>query len=96
VDSPTLCERLEEAGFLHRTSGHWHWTQEAYPADAVSLRAVTSDNFVIVDITREPEVIAEVDFFERAHHRASQGEFISIRASNFMSNAWILTSVRPT
>ncbi|HXN64702.1 MAG TPA: DEAD/DEAH box helicase [Candidatus Acidoferrales bacterium] len=62
VNLPALCERLQEAGFLHRAGEHWHWTQEAYPADAVSLRAVTSDNFVIVDITGEPEVIAEVDF----------------------------------
>ncbi len=62
VDLPELCERLSEAGFLHRTGEHWHWVQEAYPADAVSLRSVTSDNFVIVDTTREPEVIGEVDF----------------------------------
>jgi DEAD/DEAH box helicase domain-containing protein len=62
VDLPELCERLAEAGFLHRAGEHWHWTQEAYPADTVSLRSVTSDNFVIVDVTREPEVIGEVDF----------------------------------
>ena len=62
VDLPALCECLAQAGFLHRAGRHWHWTQEAYPADAVSLRAVTSDNFVIVDITEEPEVIGEVDF----------------------------------
>jgi len=62
VDLAALCERLEEAGYLHRTGTHWHWTQEAYPADAVSLRAVTSDNFVIVDITDQPEVIGECDF----------------------------------
>jgi len=62
VDVPELCDRLAEAGFLHRTGEHWHWTQEAYPADTVSLRSVTSDNFVIVDITRETEVIGEVDF----------------------------------
>ena len=60
--SPRSCERLAEAGFLHRTGDHWHWTQQAYPADAVSLRAVTSDNFVIVDTTRATEVIGEVDF----------------------------------
>lgn len=59
---PELCERLAEAGYLHRTGKHWHWTQEAYPADAVSLRSVTSDNFVIVDTTQEAEVIGEVDF----------------------------------
>ncbi len=57
-----LCERLAEAGFLHRAGDHWHWTQEAYPADTISLRSVTSDNFVIIDITDEPEVIGEVDF----------------------------------
>jgi DEAD/DEAH box helicase domain-containing protein len=62
VDVPELCERLAEGGFLHRTGEHWHWTQEAYPADTVSLRSVTSDNFVIVDTTRETEVIGEVDF----------------------------------
>src|SRR6202171_6330047 len=62
VDGPELCERLAEAGFLHRTGEYWHWTQEAYPADAVSLRSVTSDNFVIVDVTHETEVIGEVDF----------------------------------
>ncbi len=62
ADLPALCERLAEAGFLHRAGEHWHWTQEAYPADTISLRSVTSDNFVIVDTTEEPEVIGEVDF----------------------------------
>ncbi|MGA8221810.1 MAG: DEAD/DEAH box helicase [Candidatus Acidiferrales bacterium] len=70
VDLPGLCERLAAAGFLHRSGGNWHWVQEAYPADTVSLRSVTSDNFVIIDITGGaggeedggPEVIGEVDF----------------------------------
>ncbi|MGA3294518.1 MAG: DEAD/DEAH box helicase [Candidatus Acidiferrales bacterium] len=66
VDVQQLCERLAEAGFLHRSGGNWHWVQEAYPADTVSLRSVTSDNFIIIDTTGEesgkPEVIGEVDF----------------------------------
>ncbi len=57
-----LCRFLEEAGFLHHSAGAWHWTQDSYPANAVSLRAVTSDNFVVIDITGEPKVIAEVSF----------------------------------
>ncbi len=57
-----LCRFLEELGFVHHSGGAWHWTSDSYPADAVSLRAVTSDNFVVVDTTGEPEVIAEVDF----------------------------------
>jgi DEAD/DEAH box helicase domain-containing protein len=62
VDVQDLCARLAEAGFLHRAGENYHWTQEAYPADTVSLRSVTSDNFVIVDITGAPAVIGEVDF----------------------------------
>ena len=62
IDVAPICERLEESGYLHRTGNNWHWTEQAYPADTVSLRAVTSDNFVIVDTTRAPETIGEVDF----------------------------------
>jgi DEAD/DEAH box helicase domain-containing protein len=76
VDLGTLCERMAEASFLHRSGEHWHWVQEAYPADTVSLRAVTAENFVIIDISGHengastgkdhtdgaPEVIGETDF----------------------------------
>ena len=61
-DTAQMCQFLEEAGFLHHSAGAWHWTSDSYPADATSLRSVSSDNFVVVDITGEPEVIAEVSF----------------------------------
>jgi len=57
-----LCQHLEEVGFLHHASDGWHWVSESYPADAISLRSISSDNFVIVDTTAEPRVIGEVDF----------------------------------
>jgi DEAD/DEAH box helicase domain-containing protein len=62
VDLPDLCSRLAEAGYLHKAGENFHWTHEAYPADTISLRSVTSDNFVIIDITGAPQVIGEVDF----------------------------------
>ena len=62
ADAQDLCARLAEAGYLHRTGEHYHWTQQAYPADTVSLRSVTSDNFIVIDVTGQPEVIGEVDF----------------------------------
>jgi DEAD/DEAH box helicase domain-containing protein len=62
LDLRRLCQHLEETGFLHHTTDGWHWVSESYPADAISLRSVSSDNFVIVDNTREPKVIGEVDF----------------------------------
>src|SRR5690349_14389554 len=61
-DIGELCRFLEETGFLHHSAGAWHWTSDTYPADATSLRSVTSDNFVVIDITGEPKVIADVAF----------------------------------
>ncbi|HEX2457099.1 MAG TPA: DEAD/DEAH box helicase [Vicinamibacterales bacterium] len=53
---------LGEEGFVHHADGQWNWTNESYPADAVSLRSVSSDNFVVVDTTNGERVIAETDF----------------------------------
>src|SRR5204863_2252959 len=44
------------------TDAQWTWTNESYPADAVSLRSVSSDNFVIVDTTEATRDIGETDF----------------------------------
>src|SRR6202050_4034780 len=73
-DPAELCSFLaDDAGLLHRSNGCWHWTSDTYPADAVSLRAVSSDNFVVVDITGDHQVIAEVSFpmaFATLHEKA--------------------------
>jgi DEAD/DEAH box helicase domain-containing protein len=66
---------LAESGFVHRTDpagtgrddesfddGTWQWTNESYPADAVSLRSISSDNFVIIDTTNGADVIGETSF----------------------------------
>jgi DEAD/DEAH box helicase domain-containing protein len=57
-----ILQVLAEEGFVHHADGQWNWTNESYPADAVSLRSVSSDNFVVVDITRGEQVIGETDF----------------------------------
>jgi DEAD/DEAH box helicase domain-containing protein len=49
-------------GGAPREVRRWTWTSEAYPANAVSLRSVSSDNFVVVDTTGDPVVIGETDF----------------------------------
>jgi DEAD/DEAH box helicase domain-containing protein len=53
---------LSEEGFVHHADEQWNWTSESYPADAVSLRSVSSDNFVVVDMTDGERVIGETDF----------------------------------
>jgi DEAD/DEAH box helicase domain-containing protein len=60
---------LEEEGLLHRAGDRFHWTSETYPADHISLRTVTSDNFLVIDTTaregrqvKRRQIIAEVDW----------------------------------
>ncbi len=68
VDVQEVLGVLEESGFVHRTDaedsgeGIWQWTNESYPADAVSLRSVSSDNFVVIDTTHGSDVIGETSF----------------------------------
>ncbi len=64
-----ILQILSEEGLVQRAGPqapgeeeHWHWTSESYPADAISLRSVSSDNFVVVDLTDQTRVIAETDF----------------------------------
>jgi DEAD/DEAH box helicase domain-containing protein len=62
-DLNELLKYLEEKGTLHHVNKQWHWTQDAYPAEKISLRSATEENFVVVDTTKgKEEVIAEVDF----------------------------------
>src|SRR4029077_3408946 len=63
-DVQEILRVLAEQGLVHQASDDepWTWTNESYPADAVSLRSVSSDNFVIVDTTRDTRVIGETDF----------------------------------
>lgn len=62
-DTAKLCNFLaEDLRVLHHSGDCWHWVSDSYPADTVSLRAITSDNFLVVDITDDHRIIGEVDF----------------------------------
>jgi DEAD/DEAH box helicase domain-containing protein len=65
---------LAEEGFVQLADEQWNWTHETYPADAVSLRSVSSDNFVVVEETPGGErVIGETDYtsaFPMLHEKA--------------------------
>ncbi len=53
---------LRDEGFVDLVDDRWHWMHESYPADAISLRSVSSDNVVVVDVSDETTIIGEVDF----------------------------------
>ena len=62
-DIGKLCQFLaEDLHLLHHSGNCWHWVSDSYPADSVSLRAVSSDNFLVVDVTGDHRIIGEVDF----------------------------------
>jgi DEAD/DEAH box helicase domain-containing protein len=62
VHRAALSDAVDQDGDASPADTQWSWTNESYPADAVSLRSVSSDNFVIVDITDDTRVIGETDF----------------------------------
>jgi DEAD/DEAH box helicase domain-containing protein len=64
---------LRDRGFIHRAGNKWHWTNDSYPADSISLRSISSDNFVVVETTNESRIIGEVDYssaFSTLHEKA--------------------------
>lgn len=54
---------LEQNEVLHFADGQWHWNSEIYPAEQVSLRSASPENFVVLNTSRNNEVIGEVDYF---------------------------------
>ncbi|MDR1626629.1 MAG: DEAD/DEAH box helicase [Spirochaetia bacterium] len=61
-DPESVLELLEEGGTVRKAGGAYHWADRSYPAEGVSLRSASSENVVIVDITRgQHSVIGEMD-----------------------------------
>ena len=68
ADTQAVLGMLAEEGFVHRESaagaddGQWYWIHESYPADAISLRSISSDNVVVVETSNATSVVGEVNF----------------------------------
>ena len=58
-----ILEYLEDSQMVHRSKDRYHWSSEIYPAQEVSLRSASPENFVILNESNNSEVIGEVDFF---------------------------------
>jgi DEAD/DEAH box helicase domain-containing protein len=44
---------LEEEGILRLSGDRWHYTDQTYPAEAVSLRTAQMDNFIVVNTAQD-------------------------------------------
>lgn len=55
---------MEEARILRHVGNRWHWMSDVFPAEEVSLRSASNENFIIIDITHpQHHVIGETDRF---------------------------------
>ncbi len=61
ADTSDALDFLVHHRVLHEASGTYHWSDDAYPANSVSLRSVGWDNVVIIDVENE-RTIAEIDW----------------------------------
>jgi len=61
-DPAEMLRFLEEERVLHLSGGRYHWMSDSYPADGISLRSVSSDNFLVLDASNQDRSLAEVDF----------------------------------
>ena len=63
-DTPGVLSYLAEQGILHEAEARYHWSDQAFPAEAMSLRTASNDNVVIIDTSNGGQrVIGEVDRF---------------------------------
>lgn len=59
-----ILEYLTDAKVVRKTGGRFHWSSEIYPAQQISLRSASPDNFVILnESSPDRTVIGEVDYF---------------------------------
>lgn len=58
-----ILDYLTQQNVVRKANDRYHWSSEIYPAQEVSLRSASPDNFVILNESNNAEVIGEVDWF---------------------------------
>ncbi|HOP07138.1 MAG TPA: DEAD/DEAH box helicase [candidate division Zixibacteria bacterium] len=58
-----ILDYLSDSDIIRKTGDRYHWSSEIYPAQQVSLRSASPENFVILNESRKSEVIGEMDYF---------------------------------
>ncbi len=63
IDTREILNYLEEAHILRNSGKRFHWASEIYPAQQISLRSASPENFVILNESNHAEVVGEIDYF---------------------------------
>lgn len=60
-DISPMLEFLEEEYVLRHRGDRWYWSSEVYPAEEISLRRATMENFIILNASNKNQTLGEVD-----------------------------------
>ena len=62
-EAAALLDLMEEEGLVRYAGGRWYYSQTGKPAYRVHLRAITTENYTIVDLTNPEEevIIGQID-----------------------------------
>lgn len=58
-----ILDYLESQNIIRHAGDKYHWSSEIYPAQQISLRSASPDNFVIMNQSDNNRVIGEVDYY---------------------------------
>lgn len=57
-----ILQHLDEEHVVRHTGGRWYYSEDSYPAEEISLRSATAENFIVLNTADRNRVIAEVDY----------------------------------
>ena len=57
-----ILEYFEQECIVRKSGSLYHWSSESYPAEEVSLRTATAQNFIIHNTSDNGAVLGEIDF----------------------------------
>lgn len=57
-----ILEYFEQQRLARHSGGAWHWSSDSFPAESVSLRISTAQNFVIHNTSDNNRVLGEIDY----------------------------------
>jgi len=58
-----ILEYFEEKHIVRKASDKFYWSSDVYPANEISLRSASPENFVILNRSNNDRVIGEIDYF---------------------------------
>jgi len=58
-----ILDYFEERKIVRKTGDKYYWSSDIYPANEVSLRSASPENFVILNRSDHDRVIGEIDYF---------------------------------